>query len=195
MAKLELRVRDLGTGDRRIEPFDGEEAAIAWLGARPRHVEVLGVATLEVASDVNARLRAAMRPLDTEEQAAVRALEAEDVALTRAREEQKQQREQAAAKAHRDAMATADPNRPMEVHFRYDQELELTDAADGRAITEEARAAVLAWIAERNEWVEGRGQVVGDAKVTVWPGPLPASAGGERVKGGSFVPVTAPAKA
>ena len=52
---------------------------------------------------------------------------------------------------------------------------------------------MLAWVAERNEWVEGRGQVVGEAKVTVWPGTLPKP-GADRVQGGSFIPVTAPAK-
>jgi hypothetical protein len=41
--------------------------------------------------------------------------------------------------------------------------------------------------------VKDRGQVVGDAKVMVWPGPIPASDGGERVKRGTFIPVTAAA--
>jgi hypothetical protein len=82
----------------------------------------------------------------------------------------------------------------MDVHWRYDTGMKLQDPADPREITAEARDAVMAWIRERDEWVANRGQVVGDAKVTVWPGPIPASDNGERVKRGSFIPVTAPKK-
>jgi hypothetical protein len=195
MSKLELRVRDLKTGDGSVQGFDGEAEALAWLEKRPRFVEVLGVATLELAADVNARLKGALRPLDAEEREAVQKLERDVAAAAAARDEEAAKREQATADAHRAALATADPNRPMEVHFRYDKELELTDAADKRLITAEAREAVMAWIRERDEWVKDRGQMVGDAKVVVYPGPLPAKAGGERVKGGTFIPVTAPAKA
>jgi hypothetical protein len=49
---------------------------------------------------------------------------------------------------------------------------------------------VLAWVHERTEWVTGRGQIVGEAKVTVYPGPVPPKA--ERIVVGSFVPVSAP---
>lgn len=63
-----------------------------------------------------------------------------------------------------------------------------------RRPTEDELAAVLAWVRERDEWVEGRGQIVGDAKVTLWPGVVPAADKGERVKRGTFTPVTAPLK-
>jgi hypothetical protein len=81
----------------------------------------------------------------------------------------------------------------MDVRYLYNAPLALTDGMDPRPISDEAREAVLAWVAERNEWVEGRGQIVGEAKVTVWPGPI-AKAGADRVQGGSFIPVTAPPK-
>ena len=43
---------------------------------------------------------------------------------------------------------------------------------------------------ERGSWIRGRGQVVGEALVTVWPGQVPS--GSERVQsGGQFVPVSA----
>ena len=58
--------------------------------------------------------------------------------------------------------------------------------------TEEAKAAVRAWVEERMEWVASRGQTIGEAKVTVYPGPVPAKK--ERVVQGTFIPVTAPAK-
>jgi hypothetical protein len=191
MDKLVLRLRDLRTGDGSTETFGDEAAAVAWLRDRPRFIEVRGVATLDVPSEVNARLRAALRPLDPEEIEKEKELDAQLDAAARARNEEQQQKEKAASEAHRAAMATADPHRVMEVHFRYDKPLELTDAADKREITPEAREAVMAWVRERDEWVKDRGQVVGDAKVSVLPGPVPS--GAERVKGGSFIPVTAPA--
>jgi hypothetical protein len=79
----------------------------------------------------------------------------------------------------------------MELRYRFNRaDLENTDALDERALTEDAKRAVLAWVHERSEWVAGRGQIVGEAKVTVYPGPVPAKA--ERVVSGSFVPVSAP---
>ena len=90
-------------------------------------------------------------------------------------------------------MKNADPKRAMEVRYRYDGSIAPVDPADTRPITDEMRAAIMAWVAERNEWVESRNQVVGEAKMTVWPGELPKK-GADRVQSGSFVPVSAPEK-
>jgi alanyl-tRNA synthetase len=193
MGRIDLRVRDLHTGVMSLSSFEGEEAAAAWLSARPRFVEVLGVAALDFPRDVDARLRAALRPLDEEEKKLEQRLEATVAAVAAERKAEELKRTKAAEEAHKIAQATADPNRLMEVHWTYTGVLELTDPTDLRKITDEAREAVLAWVKERDEWVEGRGQVVGDAKVVVWPGPIPDK-GGDRVKRGTFIPVTAPAK-
>ena len=144
-------------------------------------------------NDTNNRLKAALRPLDAEEKVLEQRLEAAIQAVTREREEEKNRREREASEAHRVALRGADPNRIMEVHWTFNSEMTLVDLADERPISDEARAAVLAWVRERDEWVKDRGQVVGDAKVMVWPGPIPASDGGERVKHGKFIPVTAAA--
>jgi hypothetical protein len=192
MHKITLKLQDLTKGDTSFEEFDGEDATIAWLRVRPRMVDVLGVVFEGLSPEQNARLKAAKRPLDPDEVAA-EALLAD--AASRAAEAAREQRERDAVEAraaHREALKNADPNRPMEVRYLYNAPLELTDKEDPRAISEEARAAILAWVAERNEWVEGRGQIVGEAKVTVWPAALPK--GADRVQGGSFIPVTAPAK-
>jgi hypothetical protein len=194
MRSIDLQVRDLHTGVSSLKSFPSEAEAASWLAERPRFIEVLGVATPGVPAEVNGRLREALRPLDDEEKALEQRLEAVIQAVVREREEEQQKQAAAAAEAHRAAMRTADPNRPMEVHWTYDKGMSLVDPADPREITAEAREAVMAWIRERDEWVESRGQMVGDAKVTVWPGPLPAAARDERVKGGTFLPVTAPAK-
>jgi hypothetical protein len=194
MSVLDLRVRDLHTGVSSLQSLPTEEAAVTWLAARPRFVEVLGVAVPNLDAAVNARLRAAMRPLDDEEKALMKKLDDAIEAVARERDEERRKKEQEAAVAHKQAMLTADPNRLMEVHWNYDTGFSLTDAADPRHITDDIKAAVLAWVRERDEWVENRGQIVGDAKVTLWPGPIPPAEKGERVKRGTFIPVTAPPK-
>ena len=191
MGKLDLRVRDLNSGVSSLVSFDSEEAATAWLVARPKFIEVLGVATLGLDNDANNRLKASLRPLDPEEKLLERRLEAAIDAVTREREEEKMRREREASDAHRAALRGADPNRIMEVHWTFNAEMTLVDPADERKIPDEAREAVVAWVRERDEWVKDRNQVVGDAKVMVWPGPIPA--GEERVKRGTFIPVTAAA--
>ena len=48
--------------------------------------------------------------------------------------------------------------------------------------------SVLAWIAERDTWVEERGERVAAASVAVWPGPIPGGNASDRIPpGGTFV--------
>ncbi|MBI4954667.1 MAG: hypothetical protein HY908_21765 [Myxococcales bacterium] len=195
MSKIDLRVRDLTTGNTKQQTFESTDAALAFLKERPKMSEVLGVASHNVTREESAALRAAMRPLDDDEQKRVAELEAAERAAEEARAEERRKSAEKEAAAHREAMRTADPNRPMEVRYHFAQGLGGVDSSDEREITEEAKAAVLAWVAERNEWVASRNQTVGEAKVTVYPGPLPAGVT-ERVKsGGTFIPVAAPKKA
>src|SRR4051812_39537308 len=134
MSSIDLRVRDLHTGVSSLKSLDSEEASAAWLAARPRFVEVLGVATEGLATDVNHRLRSAMRPLDAEEKGLQQRLDAAISAVTREREEEQQKKAEASAEAHRVAMREGDPNRPMEVHWTYDGGMSLIDPADPRDI-------------------------------------------------------------
>lgn len=193
MPKITLRLEDLKRGDPLFREFEDEEAALAFLRERPRFTDVLGVVFEGLSAEQNARLKAAMRPLDEEERAASEALVKARERVAEAAREQRRKQEDAALAARREALKTADPNRPMEVRYLYNADLSLVDAEDGRAISDEAREAVLAWVAERNEWVADRGQIVAEAKVSVWPGALP-KAGMDRVQGGTFIPVTGPAK-
>lgn len=193
MAKITLKLQDLQNGVASFREFEDEPEAMAFLQERPRFTDVLGVVFEGLTKEQNARLRAAMRPLDEEERKAEEALaeiarKAAEVAAEARRVE-----EEAAMAAHRASMKNADPNRVMEVRYRFDTGITLLDPTDPREVTEEARAAILEWVTERNTWVEDRGQVVGDAKLSVWPGTLP-KAGMARVQGGSFIPVSAPAK-
>jgi hypothetical protein len=191
---IQLRIRNLQTRENSVVAFEAEPEAALWLKQRPRFVEVLGVAgQTAIPMDLQERLRAVLRPLDEDERLAVRALELEIEKKDLERQTEARKREIEAAQKHAEAMRTADPERLMEIHWRFDTGMSLTDPVDPRAITDAAREAVLAWVAERNEWVAGRGQCVGECTVKVWPGKMPAGAE-ERVKEGRFVPVTAEEK-
>jgi len=193
MDKITLKLQDLVKGETSFKEFDDEEATLAFLRARPPMVEVLGVVFEGLSPEQNARLKAAKRPLTPEEHAAEERLVAAGERAAEAAAALRAKEVETARAAHREALKTADPNRPMEVRYLYNAPLALTDHDDPRPITDEAREAVLAWVAERNEWVEGRGQMVGEAKVTVWPATI-AKKGADRVQGGTFIPVTAPPK-
>ena len=191
MVPIKLRIRNLQSREVGVAAFETDAEALLWLKARPPFVEVMGMAgQTSVPMEVQDRLRAAMRPLDADERIAERemelAIEQED--LERAKQERVREAEQQAK--HQETMRTADPERLMEIHWRFDGEMRLTDANDPRPISDAARDAVKAWIAEREEWVAGRGQTVGECTVKVWPGKMPAKEE-ERVKEGRFVPVSA----
>lgn len=191
--KIMLKLEHMNTGDPSVQEFPDEEATIAWLQQRPRFTDVLGVVFEGLTKEQNARLKAAMRPYDDEEKAAEKALQDKRRQEAEAQREVREKADAAAQAAHRQAQKNLSPDRPMEVRYRYDSGLSIVDRDDPREISDEVRAVVMAWVAERNEWVESRGQIVGEAKVTVLPGALPKP-GADRVQHGSFVPVTGPKK-
>lgn len=190
MPKITLKLQDLQKGETTFRELDDEAATIEFLKARPHMTDVLGVVFEGLTREQNARLKAAMRPLDDDERAAEAKLQVAAMKLKEEAEARRLLEEEAAHAAHRNALKNADPNRLLDVRYRFDTGIALADAADGRAITPDALAAIEAWIAERNEWVASRGQCVGEAKLQVWPGPLPRT-DADRVHTGSFVPVTA----
>jgi hypothetical protein len=192
--KLDLQVRDLQSGDRSQKMFESADDAKVWLKDRPKFTEVLGVASHNVARDVSDALKACLRPLDEEEKLLVRQLDAAADDLLREAAKARRKKELAEVEKHRAELVNADPNRPLELRFVFNRGVANAIPGDPRDPTEEAIAAVMEWVEERNEWVRGRGQVVGDAKLQVWPGPIPEGKGDKRVISGSFIPVTAPAK-
>ncbi|MEM9696093.1 MAG: hypothetical protein AAGA56_26350 [Myxococcota bacterium] len=191
--KLDLRLRDLTTGDTRNKPFESVEAAKEWLERRPENVEVLGVASHHVPRDVSDMLKSANRPLDEGERERVAALEKKAEAEAEVRARAIQEAQVKAAEEEQARLATADPNRPMAVRYNFREGVVAGNNGDPRAISEVVKAAVLVWVEERNEWVKGRGQIVGEANLKVYPNELPAEADGERILSGTFVPVTGPA--
>jgi hypothetical protein len=191
--KIMLKLENMQTGEPSLEEFPDEEATMAWLRERPRFTDVLGVVFEGLTREQNDRLKAAMKPLDDEEKAAEKALVEKRRQEAEALREKREKEDAVAQAAHREAQKNLNPNRPMEVRYRYDTGLSLVDRDDSRAISDEVRTAVMAWVAERNEWVESRGQIVGEAKITVHPADLPKP-NAERIIHGSFVPVTGPKK-
>lgn len=191
--KVTLRLRDLSTGDGSLRELESVEEAMAWLRARPAMTEVLGVVFEGLTKEQNDLMRGAMRPLDEAEVAARAKVEEAEQRDRDAKAEARVKEAEEADRREREAAKTADPNRPMELRYRFDRDaIENTNERDDRAIPEVAAREVVAWVAERNEWIAGRGQVVGEAKVVVWPATVPK--GQDRVVSGSFVPVTAPKK-
>lgn len=192
MAKLDLRIRDLKTGETLHAAFESEEDARAWLADRPQFTEVMGVATHGLATEVYNALRAVVRPLDDEEKAFQKQLAAAEEQVDRERMALEDRIDRAEVERHKQAMRTADPDRPMMITWTYDLGVRSGDPLDPREVTEVAREAVLAWVRERDEWVKDRGQMVGEANVTVWPGALPHGETERVQRGGVFYPTTAP---
>lgn len=192
MAPIDLRLRNLETGELLIASFENEIDAAFWLRDRPSMMQVLGVISETLDAAGHAVLKRASRPLDAEESAAAKRFDEEADRARQARAEEERRRAAEEAVAYREALRNADPNRPMEVAWSLDSGFERVDPADEREISAEVREAVLAWVRERDEWVADRGLVVGEATVTVWPGNLPP--GESRVqRGGTFSPVVRPA--
>lgn len=191
--KLDLQIRDLKSGNRAPKAFDSVDAAKAWLKDRPKFSEVLGIASHHVPPEVSNELKQSSRPLDEEEKLLVRELDAAEEAAMRKRAEERMKKELAEAEKQRSEMKDADPNRPLDVRFTFNTGYSAGGPMDNRPLTDEARKAAEEWVAERNTWVEGRNQVVGDAKLQIYPGPLPEGVT-ERIVTGTFIPVTAPKK-
>lgn len=188
---IQLRIRNLKTREVGVVSFLTEAEALLWLKQRPQFTDVMGMAgQASVSKEVQDRLKAAMRPLDADEAIAEREIQlaADQEDLEREKVARKKEAEEQAK--HAETQKTLDPERIMEVRWRFDTGMALTDGSDPRPITDEAKEAVLAWIAERNEWVKGRGQTVGECTVKVWPGKMPAGKT-ERVQEGRFFPVSA----
>ncbi|MCH9681483.1 MAG: hypothetical protein K0V04_08625 [Deltaproteobacteria bacterium] len=185
---VELKIRDIRTGNAQVAEFENIDDAEAWLRERPPFVEVLGPPRHgAIAAKDEMRLRDAMRPLDEQERAAQTKQDERDAEAMRNILSAQQDRMKQEMEARREAVKDADPNRPLHIAFERGKEMRNADPIDDRPVTEAARKAVLAWVAERDTWVHARGQYVNDAQVVVWPGPIPSGNEEDRVEqGGQF---------
>jgi hypothetical protein len=191
--KIDLQIRDLETGNTSQKAFESIEACESWLKERPKYTEVLGIASHHIPAEISDQLKAARRALDEEEEKLVEKLDQAVEAAHAKAAEMRRAEEAAAAEKHRKEMGSLDDDAPMTLRFLFNKGVCVADTADKREPSEDCLAAVKAWIEERNSWVEGRGQVVGDANIQVYPGKLPEGAEGHVISG-TFVPVSAPSK-
>jgi len=189
--KIDLQLRDLNTGNSTHRAFDTADECEDWLKDRPKFSEVLGMRSQNVPAQVNDRLKAACRPLDAEEATLAKQLDQALEAARHAAAEARRKEEADAAEKHRKEMSNLSPDAPMTLRYLFDKGVATADANDTRTPSETCLAAVREWVEERNSWVEGRGQVVGDANVEVYPGQLPDGVESPIISG-TFVPVSAP---
>lgn len=184
MAEFEVKVRNLKTGETLVASMADAEQCIAWLEERPPFIEILTVLS-DVSPAESKRMKDAMRPYDSVE----RELKAKYDAELEAALQQRYQEEMALIEKGDlgGDDADADPNRPLAVKYEIDEGFTVVD--DSRPLTDAARAACVAWVKERNAWVEGKGQMVGEAHLEVWPNDVPEGDEDKRVlEGGRFFP-------
>ena len=181
MSTLELQIRHMHTGTSEIAELPSVDDALVWLAERPPFVQVVRVRT-KVSDEIEAKLRAAMRPLDDDE----RALQAaQDAAAESARKEELA-RLQAQAEAEAMSLATDEADREMDLHFRRGEGLSKADPNDPREIPEAARRAAMSWLRERESWVHPRRQHLAEATLRVWPAAIPSGNESDRVIEGDF---------
>lgn len=185
---VQLKIRDIRTGQAQIAEFEGVDDTLTWLAARPPFIEVLGPPQRSSFSpEQEQRMRAAMRPLDAAEKAAQAEQDQRDAAAMRAMVEKEAAQDRAQLEAMREQNLNADPDRLMQVIWERGKGCRQGDPTDDREVTPAAIAAIEAWVAERDTWVHPRGQIVADATVAVWPGPVPGGDEADRVeRGGQF---------
>lgn len=187
--KIDMKVRQMKSGQTLVATLDSFEDAVAWLKQRPDFTEVLGVLSENLSPKQRETMRDSMRPYTEEErtfQAELRAADDRRVMEQMAKEQaQWEQR----AKEEMERQLTADPNRPMSIRWHRDEGYSAGDANDPREITAEAKAAIQAWVAERNTWVADRGKEVIEAHVDVYLAEVPSGSEDDRVIGGQFFPV------
>lgn len=187
MASIEMKVRRMQTGEMLVATLESFEDAVTWLGARPEFTEVLGVLSKDISPAKMRALKAAMRPYSAAER---RHLEAEERAAAEALAQQDRLEAERAAREqreHTEAMLRADPNRVMTVRWHCREGMSIDDPYDPREITEAARRAVEAWVAERSTWISDPDLMLVEALVNVYPGPVPSGNEEDRIEpGGQF---------
>lgn len=186
MSSIELRIRKMQSGETVIAEFESVDDCRIWLKDRPQFIEVLGVSGGDVPHSVQDELRNVMRPLDDEERVFEAQAEAKYQAELEAFAKKEEERRAAELEAYKESMKTADPSRPLPATWSREEGVKVADPYDPREVTEAARDAVIAWVRERDTWVEKRNQVVDTATVQVYPLELPADAESRVLHGGQF---------
>lgn len=185
MADFDVKVRNLETGETMVASMPDCETCIAWLTERPPFIEIISVLS-DTSPAEQRRLKEAMRPYNSAERSLKQKYDDELAAGLQAAYQDELARIESDQSAADEEDANADPNRPIAI--KYDSDEGLRAVEDKREISDLARNAVLAWVRERNTWIDSKGQIIGEAHLEVWPGEMPADET-ERVReGGRFFP-------
>lgn len=187
--KIDMKVRQMKTGQTLVATLDNFEDAVAWLKQRPDFTEVLGVLSESLSPRQRETMRDSMRPYTEEERTFQAELRAEDDRRIMAQMAKEQAEWEQRAKEEMERQLEADPNRPMSIRWHREEGFSAGDGNDPREITDAAKQAILAWIAERNTWVADRNQEVLEAHVEVFLDEIPTGREDDRVVGGQFFPV------
>lgn len=184
MADFEVKVRDLRSGETMVATMTDAAHCAEWLTERPPFIEVLGVLS-DTSPAEQLRLKEAMRPYDAEEMKLKAAYDKRTADALQAQYAAELAQMEQAPKQVEDP--NADPNRPLAVRYEMNEGLRVVE--DTREITDAARDACLAWVAERNTWIADKGQIIGEAHLEVWPNEIPDGDETKRVReGGRFFP-------
>jgi hypothetical protein len=174
------------SGETLIAEFENADDCRSWLKDRPQFIEVLGVTSSDVPHALQDELRKLMRPVDEEERVFEAKAEAKYQAELESFAEKEKERRAAELEAYKESMKTADPARPLQATWNREDGVKVSDPYDPREVTEAAREAVVAWVRERDTWVERRNQIVDSATVQVYPLDLPEDAESRVLHGGQF---------
>lgn len=185
MADFEIKVRNLETGEMLVATMPDAESCIEWLKERPKNVEIVSVLS-ETSPVEQKRLKDAMRPYDEDELELKEEYDRKASAAAAAAYGQELETIENAQALSEEELEKLDPNRPLAVKYELDEGLTVVD--DNRELTDAARAACLAWVNVRNGWIEGNGQIVGEAHLEVWPNDCPDGEDKRVLEGGRFFP-------
>lgn len=168
-----------------LAEFPTLDSCVEWLRERPRFVDVLGPTNEGLSPEGDRLLHSVLRPYDDEEKALMRQEQLKPEALAAQATSAVTERLMREQAAERERIANLGPNDPMTVAWVRGKVAFNAEPLDQRLVPDAVAEALDEWIAERNSWVEERGQRVGSAQVTAWPGDVPA--GQSRIHyGGQF---------
>lgn len=187
---IELRIKRIETGELLIAEFESFEDAKTWAAERPDMIEVLGVVDPKAVGEAAFReLQEATRPLDRAE--TDRRHEAMEADLARMREADERESlvaglvgriEPSAPEPAPDpsSLPDAEPDAVMVIRWQY--KVPMANISDNRPISPVVRAAVQAWVAERNEWLHPKRAHVGRVELRVRPGEMSTDEEAERIE-------------
>jgi len=102
--------------------------------------------------------------------------------------EAEDRRQEEKVEAYIESQKSADPGRPMALHYERGEGWTKSDPHDPREVPDSLHGDLAAWITERNSWVKKKGLEVSTADISIWPADVPDGWEGAIHPGGTFTP-------